>query len=55
MSQMITGLPKKSIYIVGVTRIDRVRDADVRDAMRQEEVIERVKRKQRAWKRSWSR
>ena len=35
---------------VGVTRIDRVRNADMREAVRQEEVMEKVKRRQRAWK-----
>lgn len=35
---------------VGVTRIDRVRHADMREAVRQEEVMEKVKRRQRAWK-----
>ena len=34
--------------VVGVTRIDRVRNTDVRVAVRQEEVMEEVKRKQRA-------
>ena len=37
--------------VVGVTRIDSVRNADVREVVRQEEVMElKVKRKQRAWK-----
>ena len=36
--------------VEGVTRIDRVRNADVREAVGQEEVMENVKRKQRAWK-----
>ena len=35
---------------VGVTRIDRVRNADVRKAARQEEMMEKVKSRQRAWK-----
>lgn len=30
--------------------IDRVRNADVKEAVRQEEVMEKVIRKQRAWK-----
>ena len=33
-----------------VTRIDRVSNADVREAVGQEEVMEKAKRKQRAWK-----
>ena len=36
--------------VEGVTRMDRVRNADVREAVGQEEVMEKVKRKQRAWK-----
>ena len=36
--------------VEGVSRIDRVRNADVREAVRQEEVMEKVKRKQRTWK-----
>ena len=36
--------------VEGVTRIDQVRNADVREAVGQEEVMEKVKRKQRAWK-----
>ena len=36
--------------VVGVTRIDRVRNVDVREAVNQEEVMEKVRRKQRAWK-----
>ena len=36
--------------VVGVMWIDRVRNTDVRVAVRQEEVMEKVKRKQRAWK-----
>ena len=36
--------------VEGVTRIDRVRNVDVRKAVKQEEVMEKVKRKQRAWK-----
>ena len=34
--------------VVGVTRIDRVRNKDVRVAVRQEEMMEKVKRKPRA-------
>ena len=47
------GATEKWLYlrrVVGVTRIDRVRNTDVRVAVRQEEVMEKVKRKQRAWK-----
>ena len=33
-----------------MSRIDRVRNADVREAVRQEDVMEKVKRKQRTWK-----
>ena len=33
-----------------MTRIDRVRNVDVREAVNQEEVMEKVRRKQRAWK-----
>ena len=36
--------------VEGVTRKDQVRNADVREAVGQEEVMEKVKRKQRAWK-----
>ena len=36
--------------VEGVTRMDQVRNADVREAVGQEEVMEKVKRKQRAWK-----
>ena len=36
--------------VEGVSRIDRVRNANVKEAVRQEEVMEKVKRKQRAWK-----
>ena len=36
--------------VEGVTMMDRVRNADVREAVGQEEVMEKVKRKQRAWK-----
>ena len=37
--------------VVGVTRIDSVRNANVREVVRQEEVMElKAKRKQRAWK-----
>ena len=36
--------------VVGVTEIGRVRNADMRETARQEEVMEKVKRKQRAWK-----
>ena len=34
--------------VEGVMRIDRVRNADVREAVGQEEVMEKVKRKQKA-------
>ena len=36
--------------VVGVTRSDRVRNADVRETVNQEGVMEKVRRKQRAWK-----
>ena len=36
--------------VEGVSRIDRVRNADVREVVRQEDVMEKVKRKQRTWK-----
>ena len=36
--------------VEGVSRIDRVTNADVREAVRQEEVMKKVKRKQRTWK-----
>ena len=35
-----------------MSRIDRVRNADVREAVRQEEVMKKVKRKQRTWKKN---
>ena len=36
--------------VEGVTRMDGVRNADVREVVGQEEAMEKVKRKQRAWK-----
>ena len=36
--------------VVGVTRSDRVRNADVRETVNQEGVMEKVRGKQRAWK-----
>ena len=33
-----------------MTRLDRVRNVDVKEALKQEEIMEKVKHKQRAWK-----
>ena len=35
--------------VVGVTETDRARNAVVREAVRQEKVMEKVKRKHREW------
>ena len=36
--------------VEGITRLDRVRNVDVREALKQEEIMEKVRHKQRAWK-----
>ena len=36
--------------VEGVTRLDRVRNVGVREAVKQEEIMEKVRHKQRAWK-----
>ena len=41
--------------VEGVTQVDRVRNEDVRQALRQDAVLDVVKTKQRCGERSWSR
>ena len=36
--------------VEGVTRLDRVRNVGAREAVKQEEIMEKVRHKQRAWK-----
>lgn len=36
--------------VEGVTRLNRLRNGDARESLKQEEVMEKVKRKQRVWK-----